>query len=64
MQGYTFTKCVLCRANREVEQTQLVRVRVTSLFVDDVFIICVPRTWLQVTRLHELVKCDSTRFSS
>ena len=32
--------------NREVEQTQLVRVRVrvTSLFVDDVILICVPRT--------------------
>ena len=51
--------------NREVEQTQLVRVRVrvTSLFVDDVIITCVPRTC--ATRYTSAWTCKmwSTRLS-
>ena len=51
--------------NREVEQTQLVRVRVcvTSYFVDDVIIICVPRNCSTHYRFARTCKLWSTRLS-
>ena len=50
---------------REVEQTQLVRVRVrvTSLFVDDVIIICAPRTCATSYTFAWTCKLWSTRLS-
>ena len=49
--------------SREVEQTQLVHVRVTSLFVDDVIIICVPRTCATSYTFAWTCKLWSTRLS-
>ena len=49
--------------NREVEQTQLVRVRVTSFFVDDIIIICVPRTCSTSYTFAWTCKLWSTRLS-